>query len=97
MSRLATALLIAGALSVAGTAWADDTTRRSTPVQVSMPGAVLRAAARRPGVAIALARAAVTPVSAGPLASPLGVGERAGGGGATFVDRITRSVSGERF
>lgn len=57
------------------------------PVQVVMPRAVLRATARRPGVVITLHRA---------LLPPLPSGERDGVRG-TFVDRITRSVNGERF
>lgn len=75
------ALLLVAALG--GTAQADGPRRRARPVQVSLPRAVVRSPARRPGVVLELGRA---PVSAERAASR-----------PTFVDRITRSVSGERF
>jgi hypothetical protein len=107
---LATALCLIGGLTVAGTARAEDPAgrggpvraeepaRRAAPVRVTMPGAVLRATARRPRVVIEITRAPVAhPLSAGTLGPPLPSGERVGVRGGTFVDRITRSVSGERF
>lgn len=67
-------------LGLAGTAQADDIGARE-PRRVEMPRRVLRAVARRPKVTVLIAPAAV-PVERPTLR-------------ASFVERITRSVSSE--
>jgi len=78
-------LVLAAVLGLAGVAHADDAVA-GAPRRIEMPRRVLRAVARRPKVTVEIAPAAVTTERPAPSAPR-----------ASFVERITRTVSEETF